>query len=425
MENGNQVLLYDLKRLMSIRYPRFATEIANANISYHTGLKFKTACTDGKNIYVDPDFIAKLSEEDRLFVIAHELMHVKFQHPQRIKINPDITDLELWNQACDAVTNANLVEDGFVLKQGYVNRPEAINFSAEEFYHILLKEKSQNKSNEGKDSKGEKTENKGSVSPTGDSDHSVWGDSLPDMQNDANNIKPKKTKNEPAQYDEKSEFEANRQEKDSRLSNMFAGMKTQVQRASDYGLAKTPKIVDWRLVLKRRFDGENDRWTQRKGIEENGYAYRLEDYDDDENESVAEVMLDTSPSVPESLLRAFLRQLKPILKESKMKVGCFSDGFYGFTEIKKDSDIDSFKVVRGSGTSFNNAVRYFSKDPRVNKIVFTDGRGAMSLDFQYLEDVLWIVFDEHSSFVPTKGTVIKISEEQFKEMSLLDDSKTM
>ena len=37
--------------------------------------------------------------------------------------------------------NANLERDGFTIKEGYVNKPEALNYSAEEFYEILLKER--------------------------------------------------------------------------------------------------------------------------------------------------------------------------------------------------------------------------------------------------------------------------------------------
>ena len=50
-------------------------------------------------------------------------------------------DLDVWNIATDAIINANLERDGFTIKEGYVNKPEALNYSAEEFYQILLREK--------------------------------------------------------------------------------------------------------------------------------------------------------------------------------------------------------------------------------------------------------------------------------------------
>ena len=135
-------LLQDVKRLMIARYPRFGAQIAGANLEYRTDLKYHTAATDGKNIYFDPDYLASLSDDDKLFIIAHELMHVKFEHMYRIMDrNGQQRDQELWNIATDAIINANLERDGFKIKNGYVNMPEALNYSAEEFYDKLLKEK--------------------------------------------------------------------------------------------------------------------------------------------------------------------------------------------------------------------------------------------------------------------------------------------
>ena len=71
-------LIYDVKRKMLAKYPRFGSEIAVANIEFRDDLPFHTAATDGKNIYVDPNYFESLSENDRLFTIAHEIMHIKY-----------------------------------------------------------------------------------------------------------------------------------------------------------------------------------------------------------------------------------------------------------------------------------------------------------------------------------------------------------
>jgi len=141
-------LIYDIKRKMLAKYPRFGSEIAVANIEYRDDLKYHTAATDGKNIYVDPNYFASLSENDRLFIIAHEIMHIKFMHMLRLKDKSgNMRDLDVWNIATDAIINANLERDGFTIKEGYVNKPEALNYSAEEFYQILLKEKQKEQQN--------------------------------------------------------------------------------------------------------------------------------------------------------------------------------------------------------------------------------------------------------------------------------------
>ena len=138
----NTNLIYDTKRKMLVKYPRFGSEIATTNIEFKDDLKYNTAAADGKNIYVDPKYFASLSEDDRLFLIAHETMHIKFMHMLRLKDKSgNMRDLDVWNTATDAIINANLERDGFTIKEGYVNKPEALNYSAEEFYQILLKEK--------------------------------------------------------------------------------------------------------------------------------------------------------------------------------------------------------------------------------------------------------------------------------------------
>ena len=63
----NTNLIYDTKRKMLVKYPRFGSEIATTNIEFKDDLKYHTAATDGKNIYVDPKYFASLSEDDRLF----------------------------------------------------------------------------------------------------------------------------------------------------------------------------------------------------------------------------------------------------------------------------------------------------------------------------------------------------------------------
>ena len=140
--SSNTDLIYDVKRKMLAKYPRFGSEIAVANIEFKGNLKYHTAATDGKNIYVDPNYFASLSENDRLFTIAHEIMHIKFMHMFRLKDKSGVKrDPELWNIATDAIINANLERDGFTIKEGYVNMPEALDYSAEEFYQKLLQEK--------------------------------------------------------------------------------------------------------------------------------------------------------------------------------------------------------------------------------------------------------------------------------------------
>ena len=176
MEISNQ-LIYDTKVLLTTKYQRFASELSGAKISYRTDLKYHTAATDGKNIFFDPNYLASLSDDDRIFLLAHELMHIKFRHMFRLDRGGKRKDREIWNYVTDAIINANLQRDGFTIMKGYVNRPDALDYSAEELYDIVLKEKerkNQNKNQNGNGSSGDGESEGGYDENWQGDDHSLW-----------------------------------------------------------------------------------------------------------------------------------------------------------------------------------------------------------------------------------------------------------
>ena len=116
----------------------------------------------------------------------------------------------------------------------------------------------------------------------------------------------------------------------------------------------------------------------------------------------------TSGSVSVDLLKNFLRQVKRIIKDSKIKVGTFSDDFHGFQEVKKESDIDKLTLRVGGWTNFDAASRAFSKRKDVNKICFTDGEdGGDAQIKEKRKDIVWICF-ENPNFKPDYGKVIYV-----------------
>ncbi len=491
---ADQKLIEDVKRLMMIRYHRFGSEIAAASFSYRTDLKYKTAATDGKNIYFDPNYLASLSEEDRLFLVAHELMHIKFKHALRLvdTKSGQKRDPELWNVATDAIINANLQRDGFTIKEGFVNMPEALKYNAVEFYDILKKrqeeQKKQQKQNgqpqsgngqsesqensqqeqqrgksdgqqqgqssqseSGENQQGQQSENsQNGQEQSGQSfadDHSLWEEAFEEAQKEAQKQKSgksgKQSKSqskaseqidgskefELADYvDELAEFEENRLERRERARANMERMKNEALHGTDTGekielgqVGEESDILDWKLLLRREIEKTETIWSQRRSIAENNYAYRLEE-NDVEDEAETEVMIDVSGSVQLEMVKAFLRTLKPLLRESKLRVGCFNEKFWGMVEIKSNHDIDNFtipKAARGDSAwteDWDLAVRSFSKKREVNKIVFTDGNpcpGTMPKDDLKNENVIWLCYDNRN-FHPCCGKVIMLKEKDLQ-----------
>ena len=498
--SANTDLIYDAKRKMLAKYPRFGSEIAVANIEFKDNLKYHTAATDGKNIYVDPNYFASLSENDRLFTIAHEIMHIKFMHMFRLKDKSGVKrDPELWNIATDAIINANLERDGFTIKEGYVNMPEALDYSAEEFYQKLLEEKEkkekeqnnnqnqergdgqeqeqnnqqengqsdgqddkqQNEQNQEQDNEqngnnenSEQTENQnsGEGKSQGD-DHSLWEEAFKEQQNSGKkgqrqdkNSQRQVEKQEQEQteeeqtdidFDERGEFEDNRKEKREKFKSRREKTEKDI-RNTDKGkielgnIGKSKEEIDWKLLIRKEIEKSETIWSQRRSIAENNYAYRLEE-NDIEDEAETEVMIDVSGSVDLELVKSFLRQLKPLLEQSKLRVGCFNERFWGLVDIKNVRDIDNFNIPRGArGDSawtedWDLAVRSFTKKREINKIVFTDGYpcpGTMPKEDLKRENIIWLVYG-NKDFKPCCGKVINITEKQLEQLHQVDKRISM
>ena len=123
-----------IKRKLRIKYPTFGSVIAN--LKFQASKDIETAGTDGKVLLYNPKFLGGLSEEQQIFIFAHEICHVAFEHIFR----SEGKDKRLWNIATDSVINALLKQDGLPMVEGGVDIPEAINYDAEEMYNKLLEE---------------------------------------------------------------------------------------------------------------------------------------------------------------------------------------------------------------------------------------------------------------------------------------------
>lgn len=219
---------------------------------------------------------------------------------------------------------------------------------------------------------------------------------------------------------EKDAFKKNREEKKKQLEELKeaiskqasqAGSKTNsiVREVNDIGTSKP--IVDWRYVLREAIKYEVDWSYQNATIEYGVVTPNLEEQPMPETE----IVLDTSSSIAEVLLKNFLRECKNILKYSKLKVGCFDTKFYGFHDIKTEEDIEKMRFEGGGGTDFTVAINAFSRRVE-NKIIFTDGEASMP---DTPLDAIWMVFGS-KKINPKGGKVIHITKEQLDKLYLYE-----
>ena len=503
-----------IKRKLLIKYPTFGSVIAN--LEFQASKDIATAGTDGKVLLYNPKFLGDLSEKQQIFIFAHEVCHVAFEHIFR----SEGKDKRLWNIATDSVINALLKQDGLPIVEGGVDIPEAINYDAEEMYNKLLEEEKKkqeqqnSQGNQGQqgeqdnqeqqnsqgsqgqqgerdkqeqensqDSQGQQDEqdkqeqqnSQGSQGQQGEQDnheqqnsqgnqgeqnsqsqkeetdighdtHSLWDKAIEERKKEQQEQaekkeqeqrqtkkKEKKEKTEGegekekreieekskfAEQGERETFKQNKIERRKQLQELSRelankssheagdGIQREGKKLSDIGIA-TP-LIDWRKLLRQaiRYDEE---YTRKNARMRNGYfRHKVEQIPMPE----AEILLDTSGSVSEVLLKNFLRECKNILDNSKVKVGCFNTEFHGFTELRKPEDIDNMSFPIGGGTDFNAAVGAFSRKTP-NKIIFTDGEADMPRET--VRNVIWVVFGDEK-INPKGGKVINITGEQLRRL---------
>lgn len=222
--------------------------------------------------------------------------------------------------------------------------------------------------------------------------------------------------------DEASVFKENENyhnKKDSKSLNQSLDNITK-QVGSD-SIKPVKPVLSWKQLLIRSVEEDNEIWGYRRANRYSPNA-RIEDRTLD-NRATTEIILDTSGSISDELLKGFLMQLVPLFKESKIKVGCFSGRFYGFTELQTLKQIQEFKAIRDrNGTNFEAAATAFSRDgenEKINKIVFTDGQ-LDELDYHVqqtkVDGIIWIVFGEKMDFKPLGGRIIRIDQKDLQKM---------
>ena len=437
-----------LKRKMLVKYPFFGSVVAS--VGYKENKDIPTAGTDGETIYYNPEYLGCLSVEEQTFVFAHEVCHIAFNHILR----SEGKDPELWNIATDGVINQFLKRDGLKMAKGGVDIAEAINYDAEQLYEKLLQEKQQrqqqqqngdggqsgdnqqqsqsqqqNSSGGGSSQEqdkqsqeqsgggsGEDSQEEEKQQDVGHDTHSMWEQAVKKHKEEQEKTELEKKQEELEGMGEKDAFKKNLEDKKKQLEELKEAISKQASQAgtstnrdvravNDIGTAKP--IIDWRYVLREAIKYDVD-WSYKNAILEDGVVVaNLEEQPMPETE----IVLDTSGSINEVLLKNFLRECKNILQHTKLKVGCFDTDFYGFHEIRTEEDIENMRFEGGGGTDFDVAVGAFSRRVE-NKIIFTDGEASMP-DMPL--DAIWIVFGG-KRINPKGGRVIHITPEQLDRL---------
>lgn len=131
----------DLERRLShallylrVNNPFFATLALFARFEARAGIA--TAATDGRDILLNPHYVATLTPEAFQGLLVHEVLHCALLHPLRRRSRRR----DLWNIAADIVVNGMIAADHrLTLADGGLRDPQMETLSVEEVYEALLR----------------------------------------------------------------------------------------------------------------------------------------------------------------------------------------------------------------------------------------------------------------------------------------------
>ena len=320
--------------------------------------RIPTAAVDGKHMFYNPAFIAKLDAPKTKTLVAHEVGHCMWDHiGRRGDRHP-----KKWNMAGDYVINAMLVESGFEPIEGWLHNTAYDGMSADHIYSLIPDQPD--------DPNGPGNNPGGAGDPGGPLDDIMDGDPG-EVETNAMDWKIAATQAANAA---------------KQMGKLPAAMERFIDEL-------TTVKVDWRAIL-RRFVTERSKddysWNRpnRRFLSSGIYLPSLY------SESMGEiaVVIDTSGSIDQATLNAFGSEIKAIVQSARPikthVIYCDSDVNH-VDEFSPNDDLQ-FKMHGGGGTDFRPPFAYVDEKgiKPVCLVYLTDGYGPFPSDADF--PVLWV-----------------------------------
>ncbi len=358
------------------RYPIFGNVIANLKFQFTTEPVPAPAFTDGGTIYYKQDFFTDFNDDEKEFVISHEIFHIVLNHLFRNLGK----DRDLLNYVEDAIINQLLIRDGLVMPEGLVYVEDALDYSVDELYLKFLPKLDEIKEWMGSNTyhieltDEEINELNDKLNEILNNSYSSYSRDLQELMNDNQQLREELIDD----FQEKL-----KQEAESTGYGKYAGR----QEFPSVAVGKAAPLLYWQELLKQTLVVPDEVTTSFYEVEMDGIIRKEEKADVGYSES--EIIIDSSGSMNMQKIKAILRECKNILSSSSIRVGFCDTEFYGWNEIRNESDIDNLRIIGRGGTNFDNMANSFSIDAD-NKIVITDGECTFPKD---RPDILWVIIN--------------------------------
>ena len=345
-----------------LRHPFFGNMATRLRIK-EADKHIPTAAVDGRFLYFNTQFFNALSNKEIEFVIAHEILHMVFDHLTRREDRHP----KLYNIACDYKVNNLLVRDRIGEKPKIIECYQDFKYetwTSEEIYDELY----ENAEKIDIDQLGELLD-----------EHFQWGEG-PGNSDDDN--KDGGTKGETKTLSE----EAKQAIKDEIKEAVMAAAQSAGAGNVPGEIARmikelTEPKMNWRQILRQQIQSiiKSDYTFMRPNRKGWHTGAILPGMQVEETIDVC-ISIDMSGSIGDDQAKDFLSEIKGIMeeyKDFKIRVWCFDTKVYNEAVFTSDDadDLANYNVVGGGGTDFMTNWRYMREhniEPK-KLIMFTDG----------------------------------------------------
>ena len=315
----------------------------------------------------NPQFMAKLSDKEKLGVLMHEFYHIIFEHVTT-RLPPEGMNM-MWNVATDLAINshiADMLPEGGCIpsKEGTPFAEYPVGLSAEAYYDMLKKDE-QFKPKDGDDGQGQGGQggdpqdgqgNGNSLSDHAFDDHSGWGDVSEEVKQIAKEHLKEAVK--------KATEEAS---KGNGWGTVSADVRKQIMDMI------TPK-VDWKKVL-RYFIKKSQRADKRSTVRRINKRFPLIHAGKKvRRQAQIAISIDQSGSVSDSMLSAFFSELNGLAKLAEFTIIPFdTEVDPSLVYVWKKGERRVWERVKCGGTCFNAPTKYVNDQRKFDgHIILTD-----------------------------------------------------
>ena len=331
------------------------------------GSQIETAATNGVKFKVNPIWFTDLTEEKRIGLLTHELLHVALNHMSRLGDRHP----KVWNLAADHVINLTLKAAGYELPDGGCWDERFIGMSTEQVYEIIYEEVEQDEADGG---------------PGADDLLVPGGD---DIEYPGGAEEAQVIEKEVAGIINQAKMLA--EGSSSMPGNLPGEMEIELQKILN------PKLP-WYTILQNHMSGfakDDYTWAKPKR------RYMPEFYlPSAYSEAIGEIAtaFDISGSVSPDEISVHIGEtssLMEMLKPEKITVISFDHIIQNIQTLTENSDIYSeMKLVGGGGTNILPVLEWAIENNPEVMLIFTDGDFEMpDEEFHPTCPVIWLIHD--------------------------------